>query len=152
MHTGEKVYCDQCDKSYFTKKALRIHIKNTHLNLDRCYCTEPGCTWSGKDYGLRKVHLYESHGIGEAPVCNHPDCRDRGHFSNARTLERHRETFHKPRDLTCPECGKKYKDAGNLANHVSVQHKGLSAFQCEICGRIYTSKKSLDAHKKECSG
>ena len=64
MHTGEKVYCDQCDKSYFTKKVLRIHIKNTHLKLDRCCCTEPGCTWSGKDYGLRKVHLYESHGIG----------------------------------------------------------------------------------------
>lgn len=149
MHTGEKIKCDQCDKSYFSKKALKTHFKAAHLKVDRCLCTEVGCNWSGKDYGNRKVHLYEEHGIGEPPVCDHPDCRDRGHFSNFRTLERHRETYHKPRDLTCPYCYKKYKDAENMANHVSVHHRGEGAFQCEICGSVYTSKKSLLGHKKE---
>ena len=149
MHTGDKIKCSQCDKSYFSEKSLKNHFKFVHLKKDRCFCTEAGCTWSGKDYGNRKVHLYDSHGIGEPPVCDHPDCKDRGHFSNFRTLERHRETYHKPKDLQCPHCDKKYTEAENLENHVAVQHKGKSAFQCEICGQFYNSQKSLKGHKKE---
>ena len=149
MHTGDKIKCSQCDKSYFSEKSLKNHFKFVHLKKDRCFCTEAGCTWSGKEYGNRKVHLYESHGIGERPVCDHPDCQDRGHFSNFRTLERHRETYHKPKDLQCPHCDKKYKEAENLENHVAVQHKGKFAFQCEICGQFYNSQKSLKGHKKE---
>ena len=149
MHTGDKVKCSKCPKSYFSTKALKIHFKKDHLQLDRCFCTQPGCNWSGKDYGNRKVHLYEEHGIGEPPICDHPHCHDRGHFSNFRTLERHRETFHKPKNLKCPHCAKKYKDAENLANHIAVQHKALSSFQCEICGGFYQSNKSLQAHRKE---
>ena len=149
IHTGDKIKCSQCDKSYFSEKSLKNHFKFVHLKKDRCFCTEAGCTWSGKDYGNRKVHLYESHGIGEPPVCDHPDCKDRGHFSNFRTLERHRETYHKPKDLQCPHCDRKYKEAESLENHVAVQHKGKSAFQCEICGQFYNSQKSLKGHKKE---
>ena len=149
MHTGDKIKCSQCDKSYFSEKSLKNHFKFVHLKKDRCFCTEAGCTWSGKDYGNRKVHLYESHSIGEPPACDHPDCKDRGHFSNFRTLERHRKTYHKPKDLQCPHCDKKYKEAENLENHVAVQHKGKSAFQCEICGQFYNSQKSLKGHKKE---
>ena len=85
MHTGEKIKCPKCDKDYYSKKSFRNHFKIIHQKRDRCFCTEEGCTWSGKDYGNRKVHLYEEHGIGEAPVCEHPDCKDRGHFSNFRT-------------------------------------------------------------------
>ena len=149
IHTGDKIKCSQCDKSYFSEKSLKNHFKFVHLKKDRCFCTEAGCTWSGKDYGNRKVHLYESHGIGEPPVCDHPECKDRGHFSNFRTLERHRETYHKPKDLQCPHCDRKYKEAESLENHVAVQHKGKSAFQCEICGQFYNSQKSLKGHKKE---
>ena len=150
MHTGEKIQCTKCSKSYFSKKSFRNHYKIVHLQKDRCFCTEAGCTWSGKDYGNRRVHLYEEHGIGEAPICEHPDCKDRGHFSNFRTLERHRETFHKGKDLQCPHCDRKYKDLENLRNHIDVHHKGKSAYQCEICGQFYTSPKTLAAHKKEC--
>ena len=149
MHTGEKIKCDFCDKDYFSPKSLKNHIKFNHLKIDRCLCTQLGCSWSGKDYGCRVVHLYEEHGIGPAPICDHPDCRTRGHFSNYRTLERHRETFHKDKDLQCPHCDKKYKDPGNLANHIGVAHRGLPAFQCEICGAFYSSKKSLAGHQKE---
>ena len=151
MHTGEKIKCSKCEKTYFSDKSFRNHFRIIHLQKDRCLCTETGCTWSGKDYGNRKVHLYEEHGIGEPPVCEHPDCRERGHFSNFRTLERHRETFHKAKDLMCPHknCGKKYKEAENLSNHIAVHHQGQSAYQCEICGQFYVSRKSLEGHKKE---
>ena len=151
MHTGEKIKCSKCDKSYYSIKSFRNHYKIIHQKKDRCFCTEEGCTWSGKDYGNRKVHLFEEHGIGEAPVCDHPDCKDRGHFSNFRTLERHRETFHKAKDLLCPHknCGKKFKVAENLSNHIAVNHQGQSAYQCEICGQFYVSRKSLEGHKKD---
>ena len=151
MHTGEKIKCPDCEKTYYSKKSFKNHFKIVHLQKHRCLCTEKGCSWSGKDYGNRKVHLYETHGIGDPPVCNHPDCRDRGHFSNFRTLERHRETFHKPKDLICPypNCGRKYKEADNLSNHIAVHHQGQSAYQCEICGQFYVSKKTLEQHKKD---
>ena len=149
MHSGEKLKCDFCEKDYFSKKSLKNHIKFNHMKIDRCSCTVVGCTWSGKDYGLRTVHLYEEHGIGPAPVCDHPDCRGRGHFSNFHTLERHRETFHKPKDLQCPHCERKYKDSETLLNHVGVVHKGKPALQCEVCGGIYGSKKSLSVQTSQ---
>ena len=151
MHTGEKIKCSDCEKTYYSKKSFRNHFRIIHMQKDRCLCTETGCTWSGKDYGNRKVHLYEEHGIGDPPVCEHPDCRERGHFSNFRTLERHRETFHNAKGLMCPHknCGKKYKEAENLSNHIAVHHQGQSAYQCEICGQFYVSRKSLEGHKKE---
>ena len=148
MHTGEKFKCNECPKDYYSKKGLRLHIKTAHRKIDRCLCTEAGCTWSGKDYGLRTVHLYEAHGIGPAPVCDHPDCKDRGHFSNFRTLERHRETFHKEADLNCPYCEKKYKEQSNLEHHIQVAHKGKPYYQCDICGNFYTSKKSRQGHQR----
>jgi len=146
-HTGEKIKCTFCDKDYYSKKSLKNHIKFNHMNIDRCVCTVTGCNWSGKDYGVRAVHLYEEHGIGPAPVCDHPDCKDRGHFSNYRTLERHRETYHKPKDLACPYCQRLYKEQANLANHIGFSHQGQPWCQCEICGRFYTSQKSLSSHR-----
>ena len=149
MHTGEKIQCPKCVKTYYSKKSFRNHFNIVHLKKDRCFCTEAGCTWSGKDYGNRRVHLYEVHGIGEPPICEHLDCKERGHFSNFRTLQRHRETYHKGKDMLCPHCDKKYKNLENLRNHIDVHHKGKSAYQCEICGQFYTSEKTLGAHKKE---
>ena len=148
QHTGEKFKCKECPKDFFSKKALRLHVKTNHMNIDRCLCTQLGCNWSGKDYGLRTVHLYEEHGIGPAPVCDHPDCTDRGHFSNYRTLERHRETFHRTADFQCPYCEKKYKNQSNLGHHIEVTHKGKDKIQCDICGGFYASRKSLQAHQK----
>ena len=93
-HSGIKFTCSQCPKTYFSMKSMNNHIKLVHEGVERCSCTVPGCKWTGTDYGVKKVHMYEVHGQGEAPVCHHPDCKDRGHFSNFRTLERHRETHH----------------------------------------------------------
>ena len=148
MHTGEKFKCDECPKDYYSKKGLRLHIRTAHRKIDRCLCTEAGCNWSGKDYGVRTVHLYEAHGIGPAPICDHPDCKDRGHFTNFRTLERHRETFHRQADLNCLYCDKKYKDQSNLQHHIEVAHKGKPFYQCDICGNFYTSRKSLQGHQR----
>ena len=72
-----------------------------------------------------------------------------GHFSNYRTLERHRETFHKTAELQCPYCEKMYKEEGNLAHHIEVAHKGKPYFQCDICGGFYSSKKSLQGHQRK---
>ena len=143
MHTGEKFKCDECPKDCYSKKGLRLH-----RIIDRCLCTEAGCNWSGKDYGVRTVHLYEAHGIGPAPICDHPDCKDRGHFTNFRTLKRHSETFHRQVDLNCLYCDKKYKDQSNLQHHIEVAHKGKPFYQCDICGNVYTSRKSLQGHQR----
>ena len=148
MHTGEKFKCDECPKDYYSKKGLRLRIRTAHRKIDRCLCTEAGCNWSGKDYGVRTVHLYEAHGIGPAPICDHPDCKDRGHFTNFRTLERHRDTFHRQADLNCYYCDKKYKDQSNLQHHIEVAHKGKPFYQCDICGNFYTSRKSLQGHQR----
>ena len=147
-HLGITFVCQKCGKSYWSEKSLRNHNSITHeRGGERCKCPEKGCEWKGKDYGMRKIHLFEQHNIGEPPACKYPECRKRPQFNTFRTLERHIKNFHQQKELVCPYCDKKYKDASYLGNHIGVTHKGEPAFQCEICGRFYTSKKSLASHR-----
>lgn len=146
-HLGVRYKCTLCAKDFGSDKARKTHFRTVHLGQARSLCSFPHCNFSHNDHGVTRVHQYIEHGFGEAPKCQHPDCKDRDMFSNWRVFERHREGYHKEKDSQCPHCQKMYKGHHNLNYHLANQHKGLPAFQCDQCGNFFSSQKSLKVHQ-----
>ena len=45
----------------------------------------------------------------------------------------------------CPEDGREYPNAGMLGHHIKTHVNG---FQCNICGKVFKTKRALTAHLK----
>ena len=47
---------------------------------------------------------------------------------------------------TCPEDGREFPNAGMLGHHIKTH---VSGFQCNICGKVFKTKRALTAHLKQ---
>ena len=146
-HKVVKYACSYYHKSYYSEAARKSHMKIVHLGINRARCSMSTCNFSCNDYDVLKVHIYEDHGIGEAPVCDHPKCKDRT-FTNWRTFERHRMNFHRIKDRECPHCLKWYKYVSGLENHLNNAHSDKQKHQCDECKNFFVSHDSIQSHKK----
>ena len=145
QHSGIKYICDTCKKTFYSEAARKKHIQTTHLQLKMARCSQVDCNWEDKDFGKKKVHEYDAHGIGQPAKCN--VCGRK--FDNWRSFTRHQTTCGREKNKKCPECKKQYKDLERLTKHMEEAHqgKGYSPQVCDKCGKILRNKDSLRAHK-----
>ena len=101
-HLGIRYKCTMCAKDFGSDKARKTHFRTVHLGQARSICSFPNCNFCHNDHGVTRAHQYIEHGLGEAPKCQHPDCKDRDMFTNWRVFERHREGYHKEKDTLPP--------------------------------------------------
>ena len=104
-HTGQTFKCGQngCKKVFSSPKNRDFHCKNVHLGIKRFTCPELKCNHQENDYGIMKVHLFESHGIGEECKCKFCDKK----FGNWRVLDRHLNICQTEKNKKCPVCKKR---------------------------------------------
>ena len=50
-----------------------------------------------------------------------------------------------PSPVKCPEDGREFPNAGMLGHHLKTHVNG---FQCNICGKVFKTKRALTAHLK----
>ena len=57
-------------------------------------------------------------------------------------------------DYFCDQCGKTFKDRGNMKSHITVKHEQKKIFKCKNCGKSYSYKRGLLTHRTEgkCKG
>ena len=145
LGTGYKCGFTGCTKMYPSNKALQTHIKLIHTKIPRVHCDQEGCTYSTDYYEKWKVHLKESHNIGECDFkCPHQLCKNRK-FTNSLVYERHMASYHLPRDEQCMLCRRWFKGEDNLDKHIGDAHQG-NPFQCEFCGKVFTTHNNLKVH------
>ena len=76
-HLDIRYKCTLCAKNFGSDKPRRTHFRTVHLGQAWSICSFPNCNFSHNDHGVTRIHRYIEHGLGEAPKCQHPDCKDR---------------------------------------------------------------------------
>ena len=149
-HSDKKIKCDQCDKAFFNKQNLQIHISTVHLKLRPFKCNE-----CGKDFPVKKNltgHISAVHDKIKKYQCDVCQLK----FSQKHHLDQHMPMHTGIKPFDCSICGKSYTTRNSLNQHTINVHNKIKdkikadkpEFECEFCLRIFTSNDSLQKHLK----
>ncbi|KAI9554433.1 hypothetical protein GHT06_019705 [Daphnia sinensis] len=134
-HTDERPFdCKYCDKKFRHRGGLNYHIR-THTGERPHLCNICGASFTGR---------YKRSSNG--PIYSCEFCQKK--FYRLLTYETHRSTHTGvaaaiPKKQ-CNECGKMIHAKG-FQDHVKL-HSGIKSHLCELCGRAFVFRSSLNSH------
>lgn len=153
LHNPVKPMCEQCQKTFSSKKGIIEHMNVVHKQGTPHICEQCGKEFrnkfQGRKHSLVCTGKIASHllCVGKRDerkltinciLCNHA-------FASVETLQRHFMNFHDPkqRESVCLQCNKMLDNAQALAEHKQTVHENL---QCTICKKNCLSETSLRIH------
>ncbi|CAF4913224.1 unnamed protein product [Pieris macdunnoughi] len=156
IHSGVKEYsCSECGKQFLFKKAMEIHLV-THQSPAYMYCYQ--CDMTFKNQMSYNQHMkYNLKHIDPDKLkyaCKLCDKK----FVKAKRLEEHNMAVHlKITHIQCPVTGCTFACSSRavLRSHrraIHAQHVTSRNHVCDMCGKAYTTKKSLEGHLRMHSG
>nr|XP_026498866.1 zinc finger protein 57-like [Vanessa tameamea] len=156
IHKGEKEYeCPRCGKKFLFKKAMEIHLV-THDESAHLYCHQ--CDMNFKNRMSYNQHLkYNLKHIDPAKLKYACQLCDKK-FVKATRLEEHKLAVHlKVTPITCSVAGCHFSCSSRpvLRTHMRMLHRNARLTRnhvCDVCGKTYTTKKSLEGHLRTHTG
>ena len=136
---GERVKCDQCDKTYVNKKLLKDHVEIVHLQLKKYQCDQCPMIFASNGGFLHHVKSQHENRTYPCTQCNKT-------FTKSDILKEHVLGVHENcRDFKCEYCGKDFPSLRRVNIHVKIIHK--SSVKCDICDKVITNSHVLWKHK-----
>lgn len=121
---GQKLLCDQCDHSCFTRKVLQGHKVKEHPR-------------SGSKSLEKKVYTCN--------VCDPPK-----EFKTRCYLTKHSIEFHGAAPFTCQVCSKAFSSSSKLSFHKKSVHLGIrKQHACSLCPSIFPTPSALQQHETD---
>jgi len=130
-HLPKEFKCPHCPKRFGNNSILGNHVEISHKPHEKC----PHCKKVGTN--LRR-HVVTAN----CPICSQP-------FPCKKLLSDHKlkcKKIHK-----CRHCGKEFKIASDLKQHINLRHKSgqkWKGFKCKFCNNVFGDRKSLRCHQK----
>ena len=137
----EPFQCDECEKNYTTKGALKFHIETTHRGLRfNCHlCPDVLSNKQALERHIRNVHVVSVRNF-KCEICG-------SSFKDKEYLTRH-EKLHTDTQKSdpCPECGKVLTNHRALTIHIKRVHERNFKHTCEDCGKTFPYLNTLQIH------
>uniref|UniRef100_A0A6P7F5N4 Zinc finger protein 845-like n=1 Tax=Diabrotica virgifera virgifera TaxID=50390 RepID=A0A6P7F5N4_DIAVI len=143
-HVKEKMYCNECNKTFLSKTWFKDH-KIFHVGINKRDTYECGrCDSKFTSNFSLMEHMQEAH---IKYKCNECDVT----FPYKLNLDRHNSHVHlKERPFLCNDCGKTFPKLENLRSH-EIVHKA-ARYVCFVCGKIFKKKEGFDLHMRVHTG
>ena len=146
-HSAIRSYqCDQCDKAYKSKSALRDHVICFHGKARDHLCRFCPMRFLRKSdrIGHERTHT------NERPFkCSHCDKA----FRRKAIMQAHELTHgHRTKDWKCDVCGSLFYNRIQRDNHVKYLHESVPDKPCPFnCGKMFRRNQKVKEHSERCS-
>ena len=146
IHLNRKLFnCDQCCKSFITKKRLIAH-KRIHLNEKTFVCDITTCGKRFREKRQLVTHKNTVHSKRRPFACDWTDCCKK--FKTKIHLQQHNRLHLDVMPYKCDTCGQTFRQINNLNYHLNHGHFQRQ-YKCDFegCFASFDYKKSLNSHK-----
>lgn len=141
--------CPHCPKKFDKKYKLNLHSV-VHTNERKFQCSF--CPSLFKRDNTRQLHEKYAHfGIRYKPAmprvfkCNFGGCGKQ--YKRAANLRQHISSHHLKKKFPCKKCGRMYKREDHLRKHLRVDHaKCPIRLECKPCKRTYKDRNTYLQH------
>ncbi|XP_030760730.1 zinc finger protein 184-like isoform X2 [Sitophilus oryzae] len=143
-HQGKQFTCNICDKPFYTKSQVDIHMQIHNKDKKIAMCSICGKTFhyqSGLFYHM-KMHNNE-----RKYKCTYCDRR----FYTSNSIKRHELTHTGARPYACKYCDKKFRSLGEVKKHHFL-HTGERPYNCDYCNMSFIQAHNLKLHLMTHSG
>ncbi|XP_053384658.1 zinc finger protein 665-like [Mercenaria mercenaria] len=142
LHDGSNfVQCDQCGKSYNSKKSLNLHKSSTHVDERKFICQVCGKAFLTKHH--LKNHLI-THDDERNYKCRFCDAT----FKKNDVLKMHENVHTKEQKYICDICGGHFLRRSSLRNHRLTHVPGHQRWKCRYCDTKFRTQSSMMTHIK----
>lgn len=132
--------CSHCNKTFFNKSQLNIHMRAVHEKEKNYTCSLCGKSFfNAKDLSMHEVRHFE-----KKEKCSKCEAL----FFCRVDLNRHFKNKHTAAEIKCihENCERKFHTNAKLKEHVKTRHEKLKEFLCSYCESSFSQYNNLKRH------